>query len=95
MQITLDYMPMILEYSYMVEIYNLITHLRNYSGRLKQWFVYNKLKLNADKSYFSVFHTVNKFVSEGLEEIATGDTMIKRSRTVKDIGLHIEKLLNW
>ena len=75
-------------------IYNLINHVRNNFRRLKQWFVCNTLTLNADKSYFSVYHA-NKFVPEGLEEIATGDTVIKRSRTVKYIGLHIDELLNW
>ena len=78
-----------------VNIYNLINHVQNYFRRLKQWFVCNKLTLNADKSNSSVYHTVNKFVPERLEEIATGHTIIKRSRTVKYIGLHIDELLNW
>ena len=76
-------------------IYNIINLVRNYFKKLKQWIVCNKLTFNADKSYFSVYHTVNKFVPEGLEEIATGVTIIKRSRTVKYIGLHIDELLNW
>ena len=88
-------MPTILENSYAVKIYNLINHVRNYFRRLKQWFVCYKLTLNADKSNASVYRTVNTFVPERLEEIATGDTRIKRSRTVKYIGLHIDELLNW
>ena len=31
-------------------IYNLINHVENYFTRLKQWFVYNKLTVNADRS---------------------------------------------
>ena len=93
-------MPTILEYSYMkyiymIYIYNLINHVRSYFWRLKQCFVCHKLTLNDDKSYFRVYHTVDKFVPEGLEEIAAGDTITKRSRTVKYIGLHIVELLSW
>ena len=74
---------------------NLINHVRNYFRRLKQCFVCHKLTLNDDKSYFRVYHTVDKFVPEGLEKIATGDIITKRSRTVKYIGLHIDELLSW
>ena len=47
------------------------------------------------QSCMSLHIGTNNIVPEGLEEIATGDTVIKRSRTVKYIGLHIDELLNW
>ena len=74
---------------------NLINRTREYFRKLQKWFMCNRLTLNATKSYFSIYHTVNKPIPEGLDEIVIGNMKIQRSRTVKYIGLHIDEMLNW
>ena len=72
-------------------IYNLINHVRNCFRRIKQWCVCNKLASNDDNSYFSGILLTNL----SPKDFASGDTIIKWSRTVKYIALHIDELLNW
>ena len=50
---------------------------------------------NCSKSYFSIFHTKNKYIPDGLNDIVVDDVTIKRSASVKHIGLHIDENLNW
>ena len=76
-------------------IHNLIKQAKTYFKKLQNWFFCNKLTLNCSKSYFSIFHTKNKHVPEGLNEIVVDDVTIKRSASVKYIGLHVDENLNW
>ena len=64
---------------------NLINRTREYFRKLQKWFMCNRLTLNATKSYFSIYHTVNKPIPEGLDEIVIGNMKIQRSRTMKYI----------
>ena len=76
-------------------IHNLIKQAKASFRKLQKWFLCNKLTLNCSKSYFSIFHTKNKHIPEGLNEIVVDDVTIKRSASVKYIGLHIDENLNW
>ena len=76
-------------------IHNLIKQAKTSFRKLQNWFLCNKLTLNCSKSYFSIFHTKNKHIPEGLDEIVVDDVTIKRSASVKYIGLHINENLNW
>ena len=76
-------------------IHNLIKQAKTSFRKLQHWFLCNKLTLNCSKSYFSIFHTKNKHVPDGLNEIVVDDVTIKRSASVKYIGLHIDENLNW
>ena len=76
-------------------IHNLIKQANTSFRKLQKWFLCNKLTLNCSKSYFSIFHTKNKLIPEGLNEIVVDDVTIKRSASVKYIGLHIDENLNW
>ena len=53
------------------------------------------MTLNCSKPYFNIFHTKDKHVPEGLNEIIVDDLTIKRSASVKYIGLHIDENLIW
>ena len=72
---------------------NLINRTREYFRKLQKWFMCNLLTFNATKSCFSIYHTVNKPIPEGLDEIVIGNMKIQRSRTMKYIGLHIDEML--
>ena len=76
-------------------IHHLIKQAKSSFRKLQKWFLCNKLTLNCSKSYFSIFHTKNKHIPEGFDEIVVDDVTIKRSASVKYIGLHIDKNLNW
>ena len=76
-------------------IYNLIRQAKTFFRKLQKCFLCNKLTLNCSKSYFSIFHTKNKHIPEGLNGIVVDDVTIKRSAWVKYIGLqiHIDSLI--
>ena len=76
-------------------IHNPIKQAKTSFRKLQKWFLCNKLTLNCSKSYFSIFHTKNKHIPEGLDEIVVDDATIKISASVKYIGLHIDENLNW
>ena len=76
-------------------IHNLIKQAKTSFRKLQHWFLCNKLTLNCSKSYFSIFHTKNKHVPDGLNEIVVDNVAIKRSASVKYIGLHIDENFNW
>ena len=54
-------------------------------------FMQKKLTLNCSKSYFSIFSYKYKHVPEDQDKIVVDDVTIKRSASVKYIGLHIDK----
>ena len=58
--------------------------------QLFKWCICNKLTINIDKTYFVLFHTVNKPVPE----IATTHMTIKRSAEMKYLGLVLDEKLN-
>ena len=76
-------------------INNLVGHARTYLRKLFKWFTCNKLTVNGNKPYFTVFHTKKKDVPEELQSIEIDDIEIQRSYSVKYIGLHIDEKLKW
>ena len=59
-----------------------------------KWCICNKLTTNIDKTYFVLFHTVNKPVPDGFTEIVTHMT-IKRATEMKYLGLILDEKLNY
>ena len=81
-------------FMYNKNIHNLTKQAKTSFRKLQHWFLCNKLTLNCSKSYLSIFHTKNEHVPDGLNEIVVDDVTIKRSASVKYIGLHINENLN-
>ena len=60
-----------------------------------KWCICNKLTINCDKTYFVLFHTVNKPVPDDLIEIVTPQMTIKRATEMKYLGLLLDQKLNY
>ena len=73
----------------------LISKSKDQFSKLYSWCVCNKLTINTGKTNFILFHTKNKFVPQDFNNIRGSDFNIKRSESVKYIGLHIDEKLNW
>ena len=71
----------------------LISSVKVKIQQLFKWCICNKLTINIDKTYFVLFHTVNKPVPDGFTEIATAHMTIKRATEMKYLGLVLDENL--
>ena len=62
---------------------------------LRQWFNANRLSLNADKTFYSVFHSRNSMVPAFFNSMTTCGMTIKRKKTAKYLGLTFDEVLSW
>ena len=73
----------------------LISSVKVKIQQLYKWCICNKLTINIDKTYFVLFHTVNKPVPDGFTEIVTTHMTIKRATEIKYLGLVLDEKLNY
>ena len=73
----------------------LISSVKVKIQQLFKWCICNKLTINIDKTYFVLFHTVNKLVPDGFTEIATTHMTIKQATEMKYLGLVLDDILNY
>ena len=64
-------------------------------NELNRWCVSNKLTINASKTNFILFHTVNKPIPHNFVEITTEFMDIKRVTSFKYLGITLDETLNW
>ena len=62
---------------------------------LNRWCISNKLTINASKTNFILFHTVNKPIAHNFVEITTEFMDIKRVTSFKCLGITLDETLNW
>ena len=62
--------------------------------RLSQWFDYNSLSLNIEKSNYVIFKCKNK-ITDYHEKIEVGGKEVKRASNVKFLGVYIDEHLDW
>ena len=78
---------------------NNVTTLRedieNDMASLSDWFCANKLSLNISKTNFLIFKPKCAQQVPDLEELNVGDRVIRRVRTTKFLGIHIDDGLEW
>ena len=73
----------------------LISSVKVKIQQLFKWCICNKLTINIDKTYFVLFHTINKPVPDGFTEIVTTHMTIKRATEMKYLGLVLDEKLNY
>ena len=73
----------------------LISSVKVKIQQLFKWCICNKLTINIDKTYFALFHTLNKPVPDGFTEIPTTHMTIKRATEMKYLGLVLDEKLNY
>ena len=83
-------------------LYMVNTHLKVLISSVKvkiqqlfKWCICNKLTINIDKTYFALFHIVNKPVPNGFTEIATTRMTIERAAGMIYLGLVLDEKLNY
>ena len=62
---------------------------------LRQWFNANRLSLNADKTFYSVFHSRNSMIPDFFNSMTICGMTIKRKKTAKYLGLTFDEVLSW
>ena len=77
------------------DLNTLISSVKVKIQQLFKWCICNKLTINIDKTYFVLFHTINKPVPDGFTEIATTHMTIKRATEMKYLGLVLDEKLNY
>ena len=73
----------------------LIAYIKPKFEDLFKWCISNKLTINAEKTNFVLFHTINKPVPQQLNEIKTEFMTIMRMKSFKYLGLILDETLNW
>ena len=69
--------------------------MRREIGHLRQWFNANRLSLNADKTFYSVFHSRNSLVPNFFNSMTIDGMTIKRRKSAKYLGLTFDEVLSW
>ena len=62
---------------------------------LFKWCISNKLTINAEKTNFVLFHTINKAIPQHLNEIKTEFMTVMRVKSFEYLGLTLDEHLNW
>ena len=73
----------------------LIANIKSKFEDLFKWCISNKLTINAEKTNFVLFHTINKPMPQQLNEIETEFMTIMRVKSFKYLGLTLDETLNW
>ena len=67
----------------------------NKFNELNRWCISNTLTINANKTNFILFHTINKPIPNDFSEITTEFMTIKRVSSFKYLGITLDETLNW
>ena len=67
----------------------------NKFNELNRLCISNKLTINADKTNFILFHTINKPIPNDFSEITIEFMTIKRVNSFKYLGITLDETLNW
>ena len=59
------------------------------------WFKANKLSLNFDKTFYSIFHSRRSFIPSVFDSMTIDGETIKRKKTAKYLGLTFDEVLSW
>ena len=59
------------------------------------WFKANKLSLNFDKTFYSIFHSKKKIVSNVFDSMVIDGEIIERKKSAKYLGLTFDEVLSW
>ena len=73
----------------------LIANIKSKFEDLFKWCISNKLTINAEKTNFVLFHTINKPIPQQLNEIKTEFMTIMWVKSFKYPGLTLDETLNW
>ena len=72
-----------------------ISHVKVKIQQLFIWCVCNKLAIDIDKTYFVLFHALNKPVPDDFTVIVITQMMIKRATEIRYLGLVLDEKLNY
>jgi exonuclease III len=75
--------------------HDLMQKLQNEFSKLEKWCIDNRLKINKQKTKFSIFCRKNKFIPDTLNSMRLNDINIERSSHVKYLGIVVDEKLNW
>ena len=73
----------------------LLCDIKTKFKHLIKWCNSNKLTINAEKTNFILFHTINKPIPRNLDEISVESMTIKRVNSFKYLGLTLDETLHW
>ena len=77
------------------DLHTLVETIQLIVNELCKWCKYNKLIINAEKTNFVLFHTINKPIPNYFTEIKTEDMDIQRVGTFQYVGVTLDETLNW
>ena len=72
-----------------------ISNINNELSKISDWLAVNKLSLNANKTKYMIFHTMNKDLSHLKQRINTNNVEIKKVNQFQFLGLTIDENLSW
>lgn len=66
-------------------------------NKIKNWFISNKLSLNAKKTNYTLFHSLTKRddLPLALPKLSIGDSEIKKVTSIKFLGVLLDENLTW
>ena len=73
---------------------NIKQNIENDIGKIKTWIEENQLKMNDDKTEFTVLGTAGNLKKTTLENIKIGNTIIHWTSKIKFLGVHLDKRLS-
>ena len=62
---------------------------------MMQWFKANKLSLNFDKTFYSIFHSRKSTVSHIFDSMTVEGETLERKKSAKYLGLTFDEVLSW
>ena len=77
------------------DLHTLVETIKLKVNELCKWCRYNKLIINAEKTNFVLFHTINKPIPNDFTEIKTEYMDIQRVDTFQYLGVTLDETLNW
>ena len=77
------------------DLTQLLCDIKRKFKHLIKWCNSNKLTINAEKTNFILFHTINKPIPRNLDDISVESMTLKRVNQFKYLGLTIDETLHW
>ena len=62
---------------------------------MMKWFTANKLSLNFDKTFYSIFHSRKTSVCNVFDSMTIAGETIERKKSAKYLGLTFDEVLSW
>ena len=62
---------------------------------MMRWFMANKLSLNFDKTFYSIFHSKKSIVPTVFDSMTINGETIERKKSAKYLGLTFDEVLSW